>query len=204
MSRIALLLAIALVALAASAQSQESGGTIGIYADSLGASNEIAVAPFTSTPFYVLASPNLQVTGGSIFAASFRIKYLPLPELFITATANPASHVASGTPLTDESLPSPRGGAVIVWEAGNCGELGSTGMVLLYTMEAYTLGPVADVMFEVDRFDEPAEPPWPELYSCEFQDGLFRFPADGLHAVINGTTISVEDRAWGAIKQLFR
>jgi hypothetical protein len=204
MSRVIVLAFMALFFMTGAAYSQAPGGWIGIYADTSGVSNAITVPPFAVTQFYILAHPDTSNTNGGLQAAAFRVKYFAPPDLILDAMPNPTAHLADINPFRDESQPSPRGGASITWEAGHCQIPGATGMILLYTVDALALGPISNLLLEVDRIDNSYDPPWPYIFGCPDEDGLHHFEVDGLTATINGTTVSVDQQTWSGVKELFR
>jgi hypothetical protein len=204
MIRNAITIIVALTLPISSAWSQAPGGSLGIYADPAGTSNEITVPQFVATDFYILARPNVVNLFGGLTGAEFRVKGSPPVGMLFVPTASPAAAITLGNPFSDESQPlGSRGGCNIAF--ASCQAPDANGFVLLYTVTAVDFAVVANVFLEVDKKDPPSNPfnaAFPEFNECSLD--FIATEVDGLNATINRTTIAIEGRAWGAVKNLYR
>jgi hypothetical protein len=170
-----------------------SAQSIGVFWDPAGATCAVNQPSGSQGTMYILASLGGPSLGG-MTGAEFRVDNFP-STWFANATPSPASNLALGGPLT--------GGCNIAFPA--C-QVGSGGLVLLYTVSYFAVDAQANRRISVLRHTTPSN----ANFQCPLQtlcdEGIFtKVCVSGGQGIINGgnCTVAVQQKSWSGVKSLF-
>ena len=190
-----------LVAVLAFSAASASAQYIGVFTDLCSSSCNVTAAPFTVENFYINVVRSDVLPTGGIAGAEFQVVHDFEPGTLLTPTANAASNVALGNPMT--------GGCDIAFPGCQVGDSVNLYSVQLVFLQA---GNTTATMAVVAH-TTPSSP----NFACSLvwlcDDPVFTVVCvAGTEAFVNiptygcgveDCTLAVEDVSWGAVKSLF-